>query len=349
MDTKINEDAYSRAGVNLDKAASVKATILQHIQRTHTDGVLPALGGFGGLYSLDELGAQNTILVSSADGVGTKLKIAFASDIHSTVGKDLVAHCVNDILTQGASPLFFMDYLAYSSLNEGTTEQIIRGLADECKNNHCALIGGETAQMPGFYTPGEYDLAGFIVGSVKKNKLLGPKRILSGNFLIGLPSTGLHTNGYSLARKVLLEDAGLKLNSPLPDSSCSVGEELLKVHRSYLHPVRSLIDHHCVLAAAHITGGGITENLPRILPPGFCAHIYRGRWPVPAIFSTLQRLGNIEEEEMYRVFNMGIGMILVVPPEKLETAKEILQKAEEAHYLIGEVVRGNTRVIYQQD
>ncbi len=339
---------YQQAGVDLEKAAAVKRTILQHVQRTHTKNVIPAPGGFGGLFSLDGLDSQETVLVSSADGVGTKLKIAFATGRHSTVGRDLVAHCVNDILTQGASPLFFLDYLAASDLDPEVASQIIQGLAEECRVNGCALIGGETAQMPGFYQSGEYDLAGFIVGSVSRKRLIGPARIQSGSFLVGLASSGLHTNGYSLARRILLEKGGLRLEDPFPDSSRSVADELLQVHRSYYPVLEPLLGRQCVLAAAHITGGGITENLPRVLPAGFCAHVYRGSWPVLPVFEVLATMGQVETEEMYRVFNMGIGMILVIAPEKLAVAQDLLKKAGEPHYMIGEVVRGDTRVIYDR-
>jgi len=343
----MSQSKYQQAGVDLEKASAVRKKIIQTIQHTHTKGVIPAPGGFGALFSLDgQENVPNTILVSSTDGVGTKLKIAFATGRHDTIGQDLVAHCVNDILTQGASPLFFMDYLATSELDSEVTEQIIHGLAEECRNNHCALIGGETAQMPDFYQKGEYDLAGFIVGSVQKDHLLGPSRILSGNFLLGLPSSGLHTNGFSLARRILLQEAQFKLDDPFPNTDHSVADELLKVHRSYLVPLQNLYRQNCVLAAAHITGGGITENLPRILPTGFCAHVYRGSWPLPNVFQILQDLGKIDAEEMYQVFNMGIGMILVVPADKLALAQDLLRKAGETNYIMGEVVRGHRRVIY---
>jgi phosphoribosylformylglycinamidine cyclo-ligase len=289
---------------------------------------------------------KNPILVSSADGVGTKLKIAFELGLHHTVGTDLVNHCVNDIAVQGATPLFFLDYLASGRLDPEVTEAVVSGLADGCKANGCALIGGETAQMPGFYTDGEYDLAGFIVGAVDRDKLVTGAGIKPGDVLIGLPSTGLHTNGYSLARKLFFEVAGYKPSQYVTAMKEKAGTALMKTHRSYLHVIQKLVAAGLTAGMAHITGGGITENLPRILPKNTEAHVELGSWPVLPIFEHLQALGQVSQDEMMRTFNMGVGLIAVIPAEKFTRAKNLLVRAEEKFFVIGRIVKGDRRVHY---
>ena len=315
-------------------------------QKTFNRNVLGGIGGFGALFRLDMQRWKNPILVSSADGVGTKLKIAFELGLHHTVGTDLVNHCVNDIAVQGATPLFFLDYLASGRLDPEVTEAVVSGLADGCKANGCALIGGETAQMPGFYTDGEYDLAGFIVGAVDRDKLVTGAGIKPGDVLIGLPSTGLHTNGYSLARKLFFEVAGYKPSQYVTAMKEKAGTALMKTHRSYLHVIQKLVAAGLTAGMAHITGGGITENLPRILPKGMSAQVEIGSWPVLPIFEHLRALGQVSQDEMMRTFNMGIGLIAVIPAAKFTRAKNLLDRAEEKFHLIGRVVKGDKRVHY---
>jgi phosphoribosylformylglycinamidine cyclo-ligase len=289
---------------------------------------------------------KNPILVSSADGVGTKLKVAFELGLHQMVGADLVNHCVNDIAVQGATPLFFLDYLASSKLDPEVTESVVTGLAEACKANGCVLIGGETAQMPGFYTEGEYDLAGFIVGAVDRDKLVTGADIKAGDVLIGLPSTGLHTNGYSLARKLFFEVGGYKPNQYVTAIKEKAGTALMRTHRSYLAVIQKLVTAGLTSGMAHITGGGITENLPRILPKGTGAQVELGSWPVLPIFDHLRALGQVSNEEMMRTFNMGVGLIAVVPADKFARAKNLLNRAEEKFHVIGRVVKGERRVQY---
>jgi phosphoribosylformylglycinamidine cyclo-ligase len=293
--------------------------------------VLTDIGSFGGGFQLS--GWKKPVLVSSADGVGTKLKIAFQSGRHNTIGEDLVNHCVNDIAVQGAEPLFFLDYFAVGKLDAEVADEVIAGVARGCKSNGCALIGGETAEMPGLYADGEYDLAGFIVGAVEKNRMLTGGSIKPGDVLLGLPSNGLHTNGYSLARKLLFEVAGEQLDGPLTD-------ELLKVHRSYLKPIRKLIKAKILKGAAHITGGGITDNTPRILPKGLSARIDVSSWTIPPFFEKLRGIGNIDLADYRRTFNLGIGMILVVSKRDLGKAKSVLGKLGESFFEIGSIVDG---------
>jgi phosphoribosylformylglycinamidine cyclo-ligase len=345
-DSKCHRSTYRDAGVDLAQAASAKDRIRLLARSTFTSGVLEDIGSFGGLFSLNDIQEKDPVLVASADGVGTKLKLAFATGIHNTVGRDLVAHCVNDILTQGARPLFFLDYIATGKLDIRVIEQIVAGLAEECRQTRCALIGGETAQMPDFYAAGEYDLAGFIVGWVSRNKILGPSRVKVGDQLLGLASSGLHTNGYSLARKILLEQAKFHFSDTLPRCNCTLAEELLKTHRCYLPILDALLDQEALHAMAHITGGGITENLPRVLPDGLSACIRRGSWPGLGIFTTLQELGAIEEDEMYRVFNMGLGLLLIVGPEHVEQVQAHCEKYGEKVYRVGEIVPGPSEVQY---
>jgi phosphoribosylformylglycinamidine cyclo-ligase len=338
--------SYKDAGVSIDEADRAVASIRTLARKTFTDGVLTDIGSFGGGFLLK--GYREPVLVSSADGVGTKLKLAFLTGRHSTIGEDLVNHCVNDIAVQGAVPLFFMDYFAVGKLDSRVAAQVISGIARGCKANGCALIGGETAEMPGFYAPGEYDLAGFIVGAVERKRLLTGAKIRTGDVLIGLPSSGLHTNGYSLARKLLFDVAGHAPSTRLNDLETSIGDELLKLHRSYLKPLRALDDAGLLKGAAHITGGGITDNTPRILPPGLGVRIDLGTWPVLPIFELLRKIGRIPEQDWRRTFNLGIGMIFVVSPRKLAEAGKILDKMKEDWYPIGAVIpaRGE-RVVYE--
>ncbi len=330
---------YKHSGVNIDEADRAVASIRSMARRTFSSAVLTDIGSFGGGYLLK--GYKNPVLVSSADGVGTKLKLAFMTGQHSTVGEDLVNHCVNDIAVQGAVPLFFLDYFAVGKLNAKVAAQVVAGIARGCRNNGCALIGGETAEMPGMYLPGEYDLAGFIVGVVERKRMLTGKSIRAGDVLIGLPSTGLHTNGYSLARKLLFEVAGHRADTRVTELGGSLAQELMKVHRSYLKPIRALHDGGILKGAAHITGGGITDNTPRILPQGLGVRIDIGSWPVLPMFQLLREIGKIPEQDWRRTFNLGIGMILVVSKRDLPKAEKILKKLRERRYQIGEVVRGS--------
>jgi phosphoribosylformylglycinamidine cyclo-ligase len=339
---------YRDAGVSIEESDRAVSAIKKLARATFTPGVLTDIGTFGASYLLS--GWKKPVLVSSADGVGTKVKVAFATGRHDTVGEDLVNHCVNDIAVQGAVPLFFLDYFATGKLDAGTAAAVISGLARGCSANRCALIGGETAEMPGLYSEGEYDLAGFIVGAAERNALLTGSRIRAGDILLGLPSTGLHTNGYSLARKLLFETAGYEPNAFVPELGCTVAEELLKVHRSYLAPIRALADAGLLHGAAHITGGGITDNTPRMLPAGFAVRVETGRWPVPPVFELLRKIGNIPEDDYRRTFNLGIGMILAVPQSRAARAEQLLLRLGETAYRIGEVRavrRGRSRVEYR--
>jgi phosphoribosylformylglycinamidine cyclo-ligase len=337
---------YADAGVDITSGDRAKQRIKYLAQRTFGKQVLSEIGGFGGLFRLDTARTAAPVLVSSADGVGTKLKIAFEMDIHHTVGADLVNHCVNDIAIQGATPLFFLDYLATGQLNEGVIEKVVTGLADACKANGCALIGGETAQMPGFYADGEYDLAGFIVGVADRERLITGGKIKAGDVLIGFPSTGLHTNGYSLARKLFFEVAGYKPDHYVSAIKDKAGAALMKVHRSYLPVIKKLTAGDYTTGMAHITGGGITENLPRILPKAISAIIETGSWPVPPIFEHLRDLGSVEPDEMRRTFNLGIGLIAVIPADRFTRTKAMLDRAGEKFHVIGRTVRGDRKVIY---
>jgi phosphoribosylformylglycinamidine cyclo-ligase len=336
---------YADAGVNIDRGNRTKQRIKYLAHKTFTKGVLSEIGGYGGLFSVDKK-YLDPVLVSSVDGVGTKLKVAFEMKMHHTVGGDLVNHCVNDIAVQGATPLFFMDYLATGRLDPEVAEKIVEGLADACKHNGCALIGGETAEMPGFYPEGEYDLAGFIVGVVEREKIVSGKDVQPGDIVLGLPSNGLHTNGYSLARKLLFEIAGYSPETFVSEIKNKVGNELMRTHRSYWPVVRKLIAGECAAALAHITGGGITENLPRVLPKGTAAVIELGTWPVLPVFEHLQRLGNVPQDEMLRTFNMGLGMLVVVPAKKFKKAETLLERAGEKFYSVGRIVKGDRKVMY---
>jgi phosphoribosylformylglycinamidine cyclo-ligase len=338
---------YSDAGVDISRGDAVKKRIGALAKKTRTRGVLGGIGGFGALFELDRKRWKAPILVSSTDGVGTKLKAAFATGAHRSVAADLVNHCVNDIAVQGAEPLFFLDYIGSGRLDSAVIEQIVAGLSDACRAHGCALIGGETAQMPGFYADGEYDLAGFIVGAVERQRILDGSRIRAGDILLGLPSVGLHTNGYSLARKLLLETAGYKLEEHVPRLGCTVAEELLKPHRSYAKAILRLNEAGLLKGAAHITGGGIPGNLPRILPKGLEARVNVGSWPVLPLFELLREIGNVPDDEMWRTFNMGIGMILVVSPRDLPKAAAMLKRAKQPFYEIGMIAKGKRGIVLQ--
>jgi phosphoribosylformylglycinamidine cyclo-ligase len=341
-----NSITYADAGVDIDVANRTKKRIKYLAHKTFTRGVLGEIGGFGGLFAIDKTKYLDPVLVSSVDGVGTKLKVAFEMGLHSTVGADLVNHCVNDIAVQGAAPMFFMDYLAAGKLEPTVAEQVVEGIADACKHNGCALIGGETAEMPGFYPDGEYDLAGFIVGVVEREKIITGKDVQIGDVILGLPSNGLHTNGYSLARKLLFEVAHYSTDDYVNEIKNKVGNELMRTHKSYWPALKKLIDGQCVSALAHITGGGITENLPRVLPRGTAALIELGSWPAIPLFDHLQQLGNVSQEEMFRTFNMGLGMLMVVSLEKFKKTQTVLEKVGEKAYTVGRIVKGERKVMY---
>ena len=338
---------YADAGVDISESDRATARIKRLVRRTFDKRVLAGVGAFGAVYDIGRLGVKRPVLVSSADGVGTKLKVAAAMNVHDTVGQDLVNHCVNDIAVQGARPLFFLDYFSVGKLDAKVAAGVVKGLSRACRENGCALIGGETAEMPGLYQPGDYDLAGFIVGLAERAQLLGPKRVREGDLLLGLPSNGLHTNGYSLARKLLFDVAGLRLGKRAPVLRKTVGQELLRIHRSYLKPLQALLEKRLVHGAVHITGGGITENTPRMLPKGLSATIRRGSWPDQPIFSYLRELGGLDDNEAYRTFNMGLGLIVAVPARARRRAMALLEDLGETAYWVGEVTKGRRRVIYE--
>jgi phosphoribosylformylglycinamidine cyclo-ligase len=336
---------YKQSGVDIDAGHEVVRRIKELARGTFTPGVLSEIGSFGGLFRLGERGHRDPVLVSSADGVGTKLRVAFMSGIHGTVGVDLVNHCVNDILVQGAQPLFFLDYLATGRLDPDVAVQIVEGLARACRENGCALLGGETAEMPGFYGDGEYDVAGFIVGSVERDRLIDGRRIAPGDVLIGLPSSGLHTNGYSLARTIVFERLRLGVHDRVPELGMTVADALLAPHRSYLPVVRPLLETTLVKGMAHITGGGVTDNLPRILPEGTDAIVRLGSWDVPPIFRWLERAGAVPQEDMLRTFNMGLGLILVVAPGDADDVIGAVRGAgESGARVIGEIASAAGRL-----
>ncbi|MEO8259218.1 MAG: phosphoribosylformylglycinamidine cyclo-ligase [Acidobacteriota bacterium] len=345
-DPPASDSSYRAAGVDIDAGNETVRRIKSIARATFTPGVLSEIGSFGGLFRLDPGRHREPVLVASADGVGTKLKIAFATGRHDTVGADLVNHCVNDILVQGAEPLFFLDYLGTGRLSPAIAEQIVAGMARGCRENGCALLGGETAEMPGFYAAGEYDIAGFIVGVVERSQIVDGRTIEPGDVLIGVPSAGLHTNGYSLARRVLLEVAGMTPDTFVPELRATVGEALLAPHRSYLQAVRPLLDDGLVKGMAHITGGGITDNLPRVLPDGCAAAIDRRTWTVPPIFTLLQTRGDISTDEMFRAFNMGIGLIVACARQNVGRIVASLEGSGERPVVIGQVVAGGREVRY---
>jgi len=342
------KSAYREAGVDIDAQDEALDHVKQLVRSTRTSGVLSELGSFGGLFRPELSDIREPILVASTDGVGTKLMVARMAGDFSSVGRDLVNHCVNDILVQGAAPLFFMDYVGAGVLEPRAVVQLVEGLAVACRENGCALLGGETAEMPGFYDEGEYELVGFVVGLVDRGKLIDGSRVEAGDLLVGLPSTGLHTNGYSLARRVLFDKLGLEIEDPLPSPAAgrTAGEELLTPHRSYLPSLRSLLDHSGLHAMAHITGGGLTDNLPRVLPDGIMAEIKVGSWEIPGIFDLLQEQGNVDSEEMFRVFNMGVGMVLVIESASAGEILRQLRQAGEKPFPMGTVQQGEAGVVY---
>ena len=363
----MKQKAYARAGVDIDLGNKVKSTLPRLLAATHRPGVLGKVGGFGGLFALDVRKYRQPVLVSSVDGVGTKLKLAFALDRHDTIGQDLVNHCVNDIAVLGAEPLFFLDYLGTGKLEPRVFTEIIRGFAKACAENHCALIGGETAQMPGFYQAGEYDVSGTIVGVVEKSRMLDGKAVRPGDAVIGLASSGLHTNGYSLARKIFFERMKLKPGSYVPELRNTIGDELLKVHVSYGPLIQKLLRKFnagsaarlspkpgrqaisqgtgrdacpAIKALAHITGGGFVDNIPRVLPKGCDVIIRKGTWDMLPIFQLIQAKGGVPEDELYQVFNMGIGMVILVAADKADEVLRFVRAQKHPAWLIGQVAKG---------
>jgi phosphoribosylformylglycinamidine cyclo-ligase len=345
------QKAYAAAGVDIELGNRVKADLPKLLASTHRSEVLGKIGGFGGLFALNTRRYPRPVLVSSVDGVGTKLKIAFALNRHDTIGQDLVNHCVNDIAVLGAEPLFFLDYLGTGKLQPRIFHQILRGFAKACSENGCALIGGETAQMPGFYQSGEYDVSGTIVGVVDRSKLLDGRGIRPGDAIIGLGSSGLHTNGYSLARRIFFDQLKLTPTSRMPELNNRIGDELLKVHRSYGPLIQSLLARfnrsgqlRAVKGLAHITGGGFIDNLPRILPNSCDASIRKGSWEMLPIFQLIQDRSGVPEPELYQVFNMGIGMTVVIRADRADSILRFLRRRQQPAWIIGEIVRGEGRV-----
>ncbi|MDD2573385.1 MAG: phosphoribosylformylglycinamidine cyclo-ligase [Firmicutes bacterium] len=329
---------YRGSGVDIDAGARAVDLMKEHIRKTHTPGVLGGIGGFGGVFRPDLTGYKDPVLVSGTDGVGTKLKIAFMMDKHDTVGIDCVAMCVNDIACMGARPLFFLDYIAIGKLVPGKVADIVKGISEGCCQAGCALIGGETAEMPNFYSPGEYDLAGFAVGIADRDDIIDGSRIREGDLLVGLPSSGLHSNGYSLARKVLFEKEGMTAETYVEELGCILGEELIKPTRIYVKQVSKAVETAYIKGIVHITGGGFNENIPRIIPEGLKADVYMGGWEVPQVFGYIQKRGGIEEEEMYRTFNMGIGLVMAVAPDQSDLLLEGLK--DDGASVIGRISRG---------
>jgi phosphoribosylformylglycinamidine cyclo-ligase len=336
---------YKDAGVDIDAANRATEQIKKLARSTFNENVFSEIGGFGGMFNGIFPDTREPVLVSSCDGVGTKLKVAFATGVHNTVSHDLVAHCVNDILVQGARPLFFLDYIATGKLDPDVVSQIVDGLATGCRESNCALLGGETAEMPGLYSDGEYDLAGFIVGVVDRHRIINGARITEGDVVVGLPSAGLHTNGYSLARKLFFDAAGYKLDQNLPELGCTVAEELLKPHKSYLPALERLIEHEGVIKGlAHITGGGLVENIPRILPANVDVTLKEGSWPVLPVFDLMRKIGDVPREDMLRTFNLGIGMVVIAGPKSMQFLEDKFGCARQEFYVIGEVVSGSRKV-----
>jgi len=346
MDIKKTGLSYRDAGVNIDAANEALGTIKELVQRTFNDNVLRDIGTFGAMYQLDLQGIEEPVLVSSVDGVGTKLKLAFMTGKHDTVGIDLVSHCVNDILVQGARPLFFMDYFAMGKLNPQVVVEVIRGLTVGCRHAGCALVGGETAEMPDMYKDEEYDLAGTIVGIVDRKKIIDGSNIVEGDAIIGLPSSGLHTNGYSLARKICFDVAGLDINDEMPGTGRGVADVLMEPHISYAKLMQLVMKVVEVRGMAHITGGGITENLPRILPEGLAAEIDLSAWEVPPVFRFLKETGNVADLEMLRTFNMGQGLLFVVPAAHINKTLDTVDQTGRKAILVGRMIKGGGKVHY---
>ncbi|HEX8355097.1 MAG TPA: phosphoribosylformylglycinamidine cyclo-ligase [Pyrinomonadaceae bacterium] len=338
---------YSDAGVSIDAANAAVEKIKRLARSTFNARTLSEIGSFGGMFDGAFPGMREPVLVASADGVGTKLKVAFMTGVHDTVGRDLVNHCTNDILVQGARPLFFLDYVAAGVLAPDVIVSVVDGISRGCRENGCVLLGGETAEMPGFYGEGEYDVAGFIVGVVDREKVIDGSRVRAGDVLLGLPSAGLHTNGYSLARKLFFEVAGYAADTHLDALGETVGEALLRPHLSYLRPLEGLLDTGVIKALAHITGGGLVENIPRVLPEGTAAEVDRGSWPVPPVFKLMQEIGNVAESEMHRTFNTGVGMVVICSPSDAAAVEKHLDGLGEKAYPIGRVVAGGRDVKIQ--
>ncbi|HYJ80400.1 MAG TPA: phosphoribosylformylglycinamidine cyclo-ligase [Longimicrobiaceae bacterium] len=338
--------SYRAAGVDIDAAAIAMKGIAALVRSTETADTLSELGSFGGLYRVPR-DARRPVLVASTDGVGTKLKVAFLAGRHTTIGEDLVNHCVNDILVQGARPLFFLDYVGVGRLEPGVVELVVSGIARGCRVNGCALLGGETAEMPDFYARGEYDLVGTVVGLVEEDRLLDGSAIRAGDVVVALASSGLHTNGYSLARRIVLDRMGLAVDDPFPGEEGSVADVLLRVHRSYLRPLAPALERGAVHGLAHITGGGLVDNVPRVLPRTLDARIDRSSWEVPNLFRVLQREGGVEDAEMFRAFNMGIGMVAVVPPDQVDSLVAGVNAIGETAWVAGEIVGGEGKVVLE--
>jgi phosphoribosylformylglycinamidine cyclo-ligase len=332
---------YREAGVDISAADEAKSRIKALARGTFNASVLSEIGSFGGMFRPDLGRYADPVLVASTDGVGTKIQVAIAAGVHDTVGYDIVAHCVNDILVQGATPLFFLDYIALGKMDPARVEQVVAGIVRACSEFSCPLIGGETAEMPGTYAPDDYDLAGFIVGIVDRSRALSGEAVREGDTLLGLPSAGLHTNGYTLARKVLFEKMGLRVDARLPELDATVGEALLAPHRAYLAALEPLIERRKIHALAHITGGGFPGNIPRVLPKGLGARISRAAWTVPPLFRLIQKGGAVSDDEMFRTFNMGIGMVVVVAPGDLHDVEHSLERRGETSFVIGSVVAGS--------
>ncbi len=339
---------YKKAGVDIDAGNEFVRLIKPLTEATKREGVLGGIGGFGGLFQLDTKKYKDPVLVSGTDGVGTKLKLAFMMNKHDSIGIDLVAMCVNDIVVCGAEPLFFLDYLATGKLVPAMMVDVMKGISEGCRSAGCALIGGETAEMPAMYQDSEYDLAGFAVGVVERAGIIDGSKVKPGDKIIGLASSGLHSNGYSLARKVVFDKMGFKVTDKMDILSKSIGEELLIPTKIYVKTVLHIMKHFDVKGVAHITGGGLTENIPRVLPEGTDAVLYPGRWNAHAIFYLIEKWGNIERDEMYRDFNMGIGMVMILPDEQVEEAFRELEKLGEEPYIIGEITEGNRAVVYEK-
>jgi phosphoribosylformylglycinamidine cyclo-ligase len=338
--------SYRDAGVDIDAQDEALREVKKLVRETYNSNVLSELGSFGGLFRGTFEGMESPILVSSSDGVGTKLRVAQAMKVHDTVGYDLVCHCIDDILVQGARPLFFLDYFATGKLIPSVMVDVVRGMARACKENQTALIGGETAEMPGFYSGNDYDVAGFIVGVVDQKNVIDGSRVRAGDVLIGLPSVGLHTNGYSLARKIFIDKLGLDYQTILPELGEKIGDALLQPHISYLRPLLPLVEEGLIHGMAHITGGGLTDNVPRILPRKCNARIKAGSWDVLPIFRAMYEKGNVAVDEMLRVFNMGIGMVVVVAPEDVDRVVKRFNMLRQKYYFIGNVVDGEGKVEY---
>ena len=346
MSAKEVKSAYAQAGVNIDVKMSAVSSIKEMVASTKTINVIGGIGAFGGLYKVPE--GKNMVLVSSTDGVGTKLKVAAAMKKHDTVGQDIVNHCVNDILVQGARPLFFMDYVGTAKVDPAQFKGIVSGLCKACRENHMALLGGETAEMPGLYPAGEYDLVGTIVGCVRREDIITGKSIRAGDVMIGFPSGGLQTNGFSLARRVIFDLCQYSWKDKLPGTNQTFGDALLAVHRSFLRPVAKLLDRKIKISGmAHITGGGFPDNIPRVLPKAVNAEIDRASWTVPTIFKFIQNQGKVDRDEMYRVFNMGIGYVVILPKNQLEKATNILKAQHQPYSVIGVIRKGTGVVTYK--